>query len=267
MTLSWAAFLILGLAGSIASGAESPGFASSDTPIVIREPAPPDTSLLPALRGATSFPRLLHWTRPSRLETASGDTLAHFMVCQLSVDEMGRPDTVRVLGCEGAKDALCGEVIRALRSAQFLPAMRGDRPVTSTCVFGVAFPAGQKAAAEAGIPVVGFWEDSLCAYDGRIYGSAELPLDSRPLVTRRVRAAYPEQGRKYPAIATVKLRAVVGPEGVPCFVLCQSAVPADRGFVEAAVAAAFRFKYRPGRLNGRPQAVWVDIDFRWDPRE
>jgi len=259
--------LAVAAAPAPAPGAESDGPLRTDSSATNPEPdVPLSDQALPA-RDIEEFPRLLRWVPPGRSDAAAGDTMAHLIVCQAIVDESGRPDTVRVLGCEGGKAALCDALIRALRSAEFRPAIVGGRPVASTCVFGVTFPAGQESVAEAGIPVIGFWGDSLCAYEGRIHGSAELAPEFRPVVTRRVRAAYPEQARGYPEVAKVKLRAVVDPAGALCFVLCQEAKPADQGFVEAAVAAASRFRYEPGKLNGRPQAVWVDIDFRWEPRD
>ena len=267
MRLVLGALLALTVMTAPASGTEPVVPLRPDSPITIPAPDVPISDPAGSVGGIEEFPRLVRWEPPGRSGAATGDTLAHFMVCQVDLDEAGRPDTVWVLGCEGAKGALCDTLIRALRSAEFRPARRGGRPVASTCVFGVTFPAGRLSTAEAGIPVIGFWADSLCAYQGRIYGSAELAPESRPVVTRRARAAYPEPGRGYPAVAQVNLRAVVDPDGEPCFVLCDSAVPPDRGFVEAAVSAAFRFRYSPGKQNGHAQAVWVHIDFRWDPRE
>jgi hypothetical protein len=247
-----------------ADSANSPGTTSATE---ISEPnvRPSETTKF----GAHSLesPQLVRWTPPRRFETEAGDTMAHFIVCQVHVQATGRTDSVNVLGCEGAKQPLCDSLIAALGAADFLPARRGGKPEASTCVFGVTFPAGRTGAARAGVPLIGYWADSLCAYDGRIYGSAELAPESRPVVIRRTRAAYPEQARGYSAVARVKLRAVIDTAGVPCFVLCDSSVPPVGGFAEAAAAAALRFRYRPGTIGGRPQAVWVEVEFRWDPQE
>ena len=60
------------------------------------------------------------------------------------------------------------------------------------------------------------------------------------------------------------LKAVVGPDGVPCFILCEYASPSGLGFAEAALRAAADYRYRPGLIDGEPQAVWVEIPFYWD---
>jgi len=254
--LSAAAFLLI--ADSTAC-ADSPG----DTGGTTYATEAPGWQAITDPSTVDAFPRLLSWRPPRRPQAPGGDTLAHFIICELTVDTLGGTHTVRVLGCEGAKEALCDSLLVALRAARFLPARRGGRAVTATVVMGATFSPGGSAVAGLGIPVVGAWRDSLCAWHGRVYGSAELGLANRPYVTRRVAAIHPGSAGDSTS-AAVRLKLVVDPDGQPCFILCEAASPSDRGFVEAAVAAARQYRFQPGQKDGQPQAVWVSLDFRWD---
>jgi hypothetical protein len=209
------------------------------------------------------FPRLIDWREPARSGARAGDTLAHFVVCEVVVDALGHPYSVRALGCEDPKGVLCDSLVAALKLAEFTPALQRGKTVPAVVVIGATVASGSSGVFRIGPPVVGAWSDSLCSYHGRVYGSAELDLADRPYVTRRVPAVRP-QGSIPAKSGAVKLKLIVAPDGTPCFILCEEALPTDRGFVEAAVEAARQYRFEPGRRGGQAQAVWVTLDFRWE---
>jgi hypothetical protein len=192
------------------------------------------------------------------------DSAAHYIICQAIIDSAGQVHTALALGCEGNKDVLCDEILDVLPDVPFAPARRDGRPVTASVVFSATFRAPNEPV-EVGVPVVDHWYEDRCAYTGRIYGSGELAPEDRPAVIESEAPAYPEAARAAGIPGRALLKAVIGPDGVPCFILCEYTSPAGLGFAEAALRAAADYRYRPGRKDGEPQAVWVEIPFYWDP--
>jgi hypothetical protein len=194
----------------------------------------------------------------------AGDSAAHYIICQAIIDSTGRLHTALALGCEGDKGVLCDEILAVLPDVPFAPARRDGQPVSSSVVFSATFRA-PNVPVEVGVPVVDRWYEDRCAYTGRIYGSAELAPEDRPFVIEASPPVYPQAARIAGIPGRALLKAVIGPDGVPCFVLCESASPGGAGFAEAALRAASEYRYRPGLIDGEPQAVWVEIPFYWDP--
>lgn len=189
----------------------------------------------------------------------------HFIICEAVIDTTGHVVSVRALGCEGEKGPLCDQVEQHVSDWWFVPAQRYGERVSVPVVFPVTFRATDDSGGRAGPPIVGTWDETLCPYDGRIYGSAELHATNRPAPVRRGAAPYPETARAALVSGHVVLKMVVDPEGVPCFVLCDSVDPPGAGFVEAATRAAYKYRFSPGLMNDRPQAVWVELPFSWEP--
>jgi len=192
-------------------------------------------------------------------------TSDHYIICQALIDTLGHPRDVIALGCEGEKDALCLFLSRRLLDVRFAPASRNGQPVETPVVFSVAVRAAPERQARLGVPVVDRWEEGRCLYGERIYGSGELSPTERPSVRQRTAPSYPAAAAADSLKGRVDLRLIVGPDGVPCFILCDLAQPAGRGFVESAVNAVRQWRFVPGRLRGEPQAVWLELPFSWSP--
>jgi hypothetical protein len=187
-----------------------------------------------------------------------------YIICEATIDSAGNVDSVQALGCEGEKGILCDRIEAFVPHLVFTPARRRGLAVASRVVFPVLFERDDSSAS-IGPPVVDDWAEGRCAYTGRVYGDDELLPEDRPQVIERGDAAYPFLARASAQRGEVLLNVIVGPDGVPCFVLCEAVSPVGKGFLEAAVDAAYRYTFRPGLKDGAPQAVWVKIPFRWQP--
>jgi len=205
----------------------------------------------------------------SQEEMVIPDTLTltsdHYIICQALIDTLGHPRNVIALGCEGEKDALCLYLTRRLLDVRFAPASWNGQPVEAPVVFSVTVRAAPERQARLGVPVVDRWEEGRCRYGERIYGSGELSPTERPSVRQGTAPSYPPAAAADSLKGRVDLRLIVDPDGVPCFVLCDRAQPAGRGFVESAVNAVRRWRFVPGHLGGEPQAVWLELPFSWSP--
>jgi len=187
----------------------------------------------------------------------------HYIICEATIGADGGVVSVRALGCEGEKGPLCDRVEAYLPKLTFAPARRAGHAVAATVVFPVLFPPAPDSEATFGPPVVGTWSESRCDYDTRIYGAEELPAAERPVVRKRGEATFPALARLQGKSGEAIINMIVDPDGVPCFVLCEAVRPVGDGFAEAAVRAAWEYRFIPGRLDDKPQAVWVKIPFRW----
>jgi TonB family protein len=90
-----------------------------------------------------------------------------------------------------------------------------------------------------------------------------IEVDEQPVRIYEEPPIYPVAARRANAAGTVTVRVFVGPQGK---VLKANALECDHpgyGFEIAAVAAAYKGKWRPAMADGKPVGVWVtySIDF------
>ncbi|ATD81288.1 MULTISPECIES: energy transducer TonB [Desulfovibrio] len=90
-------------------------------------------------------------------------------------------------------------------------------------------------------------------------------LDQRPSITRRVVPEYPIKARRMNVQGSVKVRLVVDSSGQPRNCEIISATP-DGYFEEAALKAAQRMRFAPGKLKGQPVNTLVVIPFAFSLR-
>jgi protein TonB len=88
-------------------------------------------------------------------------------------------------------------------------------------------------------------------------------VDEKPSVLRRIKPEYPEKARKMRIDGTVVVRLVVDAEGLPTDCAVHTASPMEY-FEDAALEAARKTRFLPGRLKGRPvrTLVLLPFDFR-----
>lgn len=196
---------------------------------------------------------------PTALRPASD----HYIICAAMIDLYGRVVASSALGCDGEKGPLCDHIDSLIPTLRFTAARtRGER-VATVVVFPILIPATPDSVGSIGVPVTGEWTEGQCAYDGRIYGADELQPQDRPQVISKPEPKYPTTARLTGQEGEALINLVVGPDGLPCFVLCEAVRPVGMGFAEAAARAAWQYRFTPGAMDGKPQAVWVKIPFRW----
>ena len=111
---------------------------------------------------------------------------------------------------------------------------------------------------------------ALEAIAGRLKGDEGVPADEpmeefdieyKPHPTKIVTPEYPQKARKKKLTGTVVLRVLITREGQ---VEKVEVVSGDEVFIDAAVAAARQFRFRPGKHKGVKRKVWMEmpIDFR-----
>ncbi len=90
-------------------------------------------------------------------------------------------------------------------------------------------------------------------------------VDERPSVLRGAVPEYPHQARRMHQEGRVLVRVVVDEQGSPVTVLVQEATPAGV-FDQAALGAAKRFRFLPGKIAGRRVMTAVLIPFEFTLR-
>ncbi len=85
-------------------------------------------------------------------------------------------------------------------------------------------------------------------------------LDQRPSVTRRATPEYPARARRMNVQGVVTVQMVVDTSGKPQHCVVVTAQP-DGWFEEAALNAAKRMRFMPGRLHGQPVNTLVMLPF------
>ena len=187
----------------------------------------------------------------------------HYIICTAMIDTDGAVIASSALGCDGEKALLCDHIDRLVPSIRFVAARKRGQRIASMVVFPILIPAQPDSVGSIGPPVAGEWIEGQCAYTGRIFGADELTAEERPKVVSKPEPKYPTTARLTGQTGEAIINMIVGPDGTPCFVLCEAVRPVGMGFVEAAVRAAWKYRFTPGLIEAAPQAVWVKIPFRW----
>jgi periplasmic protein TonB len=89
-------------------------------------------------------------------------------------------------------------------------------------------------------------------------------LDSKAVIKRKPEPVYTEEARRYQVEGTVVLRAVLSSTGAVTNITVVRGLP--HGLSEAAIKAARKIEFKPGMKDGKPAAMWVEIQYRfWMP--
>src|SRR6266849_6628684 len=91
---------------------------------------------------------------------------------------------------------------------------------------------------------------------------AQAPRFVAPRLLERVEARYPEEARLSGLTGTVVVRIVVGTDGR--VISAEVVQGAGHGFDEAALEAARKLRFEPATREGRPVAVQLDYEVRFE---
>lgn len=97
---------------------------------------------------------------------------------------------------------------------------------------------------------------------GGLSAYAEDAVDQRPSISRRVMPQYPDRARRMNMQGQVVVRLVVDVSGTPQQCVVHSSEP-EGVFDEAALAAARKTRFLPGKVNGQPVNTIVLIPYRF----
>lgn len=88
-------------------------------------------------------------------------------------------------------------------------------------------------------------------------------VEEMPQPVKLVKPEYPEMARRAGVEGLVILHLLIDVDG--SVIRVKVAKPSgEAGFEEAAVEAAWKCKFTPGKQNGRPVRVWVSLPFRFE---
>jgi protein TonB len=85
-------------------------------------------------------------------------------------------------------------------------------------------------------------------------------VDQKPSILRRVKPEYPAKAKNSRIGGTVVVKIVIDTAGLPSECVIHSASPPEY-FEEAALDAARRTRFLPGRIKGRPVKTLVLLPF------
>jgi protein TonB len=88
-------------------------------------------------------------------------------------------------------------------------------------------------------------------------------VDEVPQVLRSIPPEYPYGAKRNRVEGEVVVRMLVTSKGVPTNLSIESATPANV-FEKAALSAAKRWKFRPGRYKGQAVDTWVLLPFNFE---
>lgn len=136
------------------------------------------------------------------------------------------------------------------QAAQDVPATAEADPVQPpvATATGSTSPMPSGAIARRSVQVGG-----MQAYEAEV-------VDERPSVVRGVRPEYPDKARRRNIEGRVLVRVLIDTRGQPRDCAVQSAEPAGL-FEDAAVSAACRHRFLPGRIDGRSVMTVVILPF------
>jgi TonB family C-terminal domain len=132
-------------------------------------------------------------------------------------------------------------------------------------------PEGSDGGAGSGSPVAGT-ASGAAAHGGMRPGSAEDTreglwagngeVDAKPMVTHRVKVAYPEAARRKKITGQVILRFHVDEQGAISRLAVARAEP-EGIFEEAALAAVQKWRFSPATKGGKPVPYWVEMPIQF----
>ena len=158
------------------------------------------------------------------------------------------PPAERVISAHKAQDAAAPAPA---------PAPATEQPPASPASSSSGSPAAQgQGGGRSGPQMSNF--GGVSAYDAN-------SVDERPSVLRGAMPEYPQQARRMRQEGRVLVRVVVDEQGSPVTALVQEASPSGV-FDQAALSAARRFRFLPGKLAGRRVMTAVLIPFEFTLR-
>jgi TonB family protein len=225
---------------------------------------PPRAANLPELQAALAagYP-------PSQLQArTAGTVLVSFVV---------QPDgTVRDPSVVQSTDTVFdGPTITAVAALRFSPAQVGGRAVPVRAQMNIQWQpprAAQAVEDEGAVSSAGRTAQGEPVYamspvvaSGRVYEMSEVDVEPRPRnlveVRRRIERAYPPHLRDRRMGAMVHVRLRVDREGMPQDLRVTRTSNAE--FNAPTLESLMLLRFRPGRVDGKPVDVWMDLPIEW----
>lgn len=126
-------------------------------------------------------------------------------------------------------------------------------------------PTGNTSTASGAVPATGGASGPALGNYGGVQAYDANAVDERPSVLRGAMPDYPHQARRLRQEGRVLVRVVVDEQGSPVTALVQESAPAGV-FEQAALSAARRFRFLPGKIAGRRVMTAVLIPFEFTLR-
>jgi len=212
------------------------------------------------IRGDVIGPVLIYVPEPEYTELARQDKVEGFVLINMVVDEQGLPQHLHV--SRGLGDGLDEKALEAVRQYRFKPATENGKPVAVYLNVEVNF---ELAASPAQIRER--IEATLKAQEEQAYGDALQPKAVGggvigPIPIYQPSPTFSEEAKKAKFSGVVTVSLIVDATGKPQNVHVTKGV--GMGLDEKAVEAVKQYRFKPATENGKPVAVFenVEVNFK-----
>jgi|GEM_PF-1033595 len=225
------------------------------TPTNVAGPVPPADEASGGVKqigGGVKGPVPIYESEPEYTELARQDKVQGVVLVHLVVDEQGLPQHLHV--SRGLGDGLNEKAVEAVRQYRFKPATENGKPVAVWLNVEVNFQLADSTAQTQGpILVAGEAANGVRQVGGDVIGPTPI-FQPEPEFSAEAKKA------KFEGVVTVSL--IVDKNGLPQNVHVTKGV--GHGLDEKAVEAVKKYRFKPATENGKPVAVFENIEVNFE---
>jgi TonB family protein len=182
---------------------------------------------------------------------------------EVVVDRTGAVAQARMVRSLADRSTLDQSALDAVKQWRFTPGMdRGNRPVAVLVLVNITFepPAtGQAGTVSASVSQLPRFVSATPDPFASATSAVSKPGMQAPTMLRSVSPSYTSAAMRVQIQGAVELEVVVMPDGTVGAVRVLKSLDDKYGLDEQAVAAAGRWFFEPGKMNGRPVATIVTL--------
>jgi TonB family protein len=209
--------------------------------------------------GGVIGPKIIYEPEAEYTELAKQDKVEGVVTVSLVVDEQGRPTNVKVVGgrllgrhfdSSDADDGLDEKAMEAVKQYRFKPATENGKPVAVYVNVEVKFQLADSTERTQGQSLaVTVTDDGVKQIGGGVTG---------PIPIYEPEPVYSAEAKKAKFMGIVTVGIIVDKNGMPQNVHVTRGV--GMGLDEKAVDAVKQYKFKPAMENGKPVAVYMNIE-------
>jgi TonB family protein len=128
---------------------------------------------------------------------------------------------------------------------------------TILSILALSLVAALVAAADNPAPPAKFEIIKVDSTDDNLPADSWVKLDSVPEITNQAQPIYPEKDREAGITGKYWVKMLINKQGFVRKATILKGEGGSDGLAEAALAAARKWTFRPGIVDGKPQACWV----------
>jgi TonB family protein len=202
--------------------------------------------------GGVTGPKIIYEPWPEYTELAKQDKVQGIVLVSLVVDEHGLPQHVQLL--RGLGDGLNENAVESVKKYVFKPATENGKPVAVWLNVEVNFQLADGTAQTQGpILVAGEAANGVKPIGGDVKG---------PILSYAPEPGYSPEAKAAKFEGVVMVSIIVDKNGIPQNVHVTRGV--GLGLDEKAVDAVKQYKFKPATENGKPVAVYLNVEVNFE---